>query len=468
MAKTLKVIHNLDRLTDQEIAQYLRDVSEYVGLDPDLNAFDVLWIPDEITGMKKLVVYARKGTTDILRGMHGIEITSLIQLNIPGTASFQATGKNKGGRQEIAVGSHSIEGLKAQKLADAVMTAQTRALRRLTLQFVGLGILDETEVSLYLSNIALQAVSQATLAGSPVVMPPPQVLPNTTVGKDITERPEKTFEGIQPAVPDFAAQQEAMRQEALAQLKGSLPKLTKAAVEPVAINTGVPPTGSQSVTSEKPEAAPEAAPAKPPRKPRAPRKPRNTVDIASPGQPAHVVGETVIDHDKGTVTHKDPEPEYPFTPDPPFKIEAKPVQTEMPVGKIDANGFIVPGTAIEFVEAPRLPAQTVKFTQEAIAAAEKISGTTPPAVEETKAKEYRERLKVYSNDILPKGGMMPSEGIGGVTMKLRKFAAIFAGVSDQSKLSNDNWEALFEFLDGNKDNPKYLVDYIDKAIGVNK
>jgi hypothetical protein len=86
-------------------------------------------------------------------------------------------------------------------------------------------------------------------------------------------------------------------------------------------------------------------------------------------------------------------------------------------------------------------------------------------------KGYRERLKVYANDVLPKqGGMMPSEGYGGVTMKLRTFAQLQVGVGSVAAFTADQWEMLFEFLDGHlkQFGAKELVAYIDKAIGATK
>jgi hypothetical protein len=94
-----------------------------------------------------------------------------------------------------------------------------------------------------------------------------------------------------------------------------------------------------------------------------------------------------------------------------------------------------------------------------------------PSIVDEKMKAYRERLKIYANDILPKqGGMMPSEGIGGVTMKLRKFALLQVGATDTTAFTEDQWQMLFEFLDGHlkQFGAKELAIYIDKSIGATK
>src|SRR5208282_1648969 len=120
----LKIVHNLDGMSKQEIDQYLRDISEHLGVDPDLNAFDTIWMNSD-DGMKRPQVYARRGTTDMLRDKWGIDIIAMDLIDVPGTVTFRATGHREtrpGGpgpsRQEIAVGSYATAGLTGQKLAD--------------------------------------------------------------------------------------------------------------------------------------------------------------------------------------------------------------------------------------------------------------------------------------------------------------------------------------------------------------
>src|SRR5690606_13039724 len=55
-------------------------------------------------------------------------------------------GRDKTGREDVATGAVSIAGLKGDALANAVMKAETKAKRRLTLSLAGLGWLDESEV----------------------------------------------------------------------------------------------------------------------------------------------------------------------------------------------------------------------------------------------------------------------------------------------------------------------------------
>lgn len=50
------------------------------------------------------------------------------------------------GRCDEATGAVAIEGLKGDALANAIMKCETKAKRRATLSFAGLGMLDETEI----------------------------------------------------------------------------------------------------------------------------------------------------------------------------------------------------------------------------------------------------------------------------------------------------------------------------------
>ena len=55
-------------------------------------------------------------------------------------------GVDKDGKKDESSGSVSIAGLRAMDLANAMMKAETKAKRRLTLSICGLGYLDETEI----------------------------------------------------------------------------------------------------------------------------------------------------------------------------------------------------------------------------------------------------------------------------------------------------------------------------------
>ena len=371
------IIHNLDMLSAEQTTEYLRAVSVHFEIDPDLNAFDTFYM-DAGDGTRKKVVYARKGTTDILRDLRGIEVSALVQHDGPGYVSFTATGKNKAGRQEIAVGAHNTEGLRGQKLADAVMTSQTRALRRLTLQFVGGGILDVSEVGTT-ADINASPASLATLAGSAAVIPPLAQPIAPTASRDITQ---VSFPRDGDAIKNLKAPEPSVLVDTI---KGNetLPNCT--------VIPGIAAPATLTDENGKP-------------KKKRTRRARNTVSLASPAQ--------------------------------------EPAQMEMPAGQIDAAGNITPVAV-----SPTPPAPVVTSAPVVVSAAPPAPvAPAPPVISAEKKKEFIARLSKYSQTILPiEGGMMPSNGVGGVTMKLRKFAEMLSG--GEKNLNEQQMDTVLTFLD---------------------
>lgn len=476
--KKFAIIHNLEGLSSEELAQYLRDASVYFKLDPDLNGLDTIWMNAE-DGMRKLVVYARKGTTDILREIHGISVTAIVRDDsFPGCAVFMATGKNPAGRQEMAVGAHAIEGLKGERLAYAIMTAQTRSGRRLTLQFVGGGLLDVSEVNAQTADISTSPASLAQLSGNPAVIPPvPLPMPTIAVsgkpGIDITG-----FEGVSRAIaslpgspvgdgklgfghdrpkvsePDPTGQsivcldcKRPLSDHPLVNSARTCPESPKMSAIPEHSVAQNPPNQGVSLQSiaAKPadtaslgagilDSSPESSEQKP--KTRT-RKKRGQVDIASPGQSVSANVEIA------------PKTETPApAPPPPAPIAVAapaPIPAIVPVNTTQTMTLPAPAVAPAIIVA--LPASTIS---------------------PEKQKEFQVRLGKYSSDILPKAGMMPSVGIGGSSFKLRKFAAQLDGIEDWRNRNEEQWEELFTFLDTFtiQNGAPALVQYINKAIGV--
>lgn len=80
--------------------------------------------------------------------------------------------------------------------------------------------------------------------------------------------------------------------------------------------------------------------------------------------------------------------------------------------------------------------------------------------------QYREKLREYSNVILPGAGMVPSPGIGGPSAKLRIYAERMAGKSTQ-QMTTDDWEEFFEGMKSFRavNGDKNFVKYINDVIG---
>jgi hypothetical protein len=479
---------NLNDLSNEQREEHYQKVCAAIGLDPALRLLDFIWMNQE-NGLKNLVLYARRGAAEILRAQRGISITKTEKSNGDGEVTFIVEGRDKTGRTEFAVGTAFTKGLGGEKLAHSVMTAHTRATRRLTLQFVGQGLLDETEVNSQTADISSSPGSLAQLAGTSVVMPPPQVTPSAAPGKDITEKPilmPNTIAVVHTPTPEVP----------LAQYHAPTPKdmgeqITKVYAEGAKFLADMKPAETQT-KKESPE--PQLEPAQtvvrnslpatepdikadiPLRKKRG-RKPRNSVDISSPSQQT----EMPVAHidASGNLTSVSPSADIP---------KSQPLTTFVPTDKATQDqikhvmlavgtqeqkesviaSFMVPSTTpAQYSVSQNPPNEGV--SSKSISAPSKEASVPTLSIE--KQKEYRERLSKYSQDILPKAGMMPSDGIGGVTMKLRRFAIVHLGLSGSNAcFSEEQWQDLFEFLDGytTKNGAASLVQYIDKAIGATK
>lgn len=115
---------------------------ESLGLNPLTRPFEFI----NLNG--KLTMYARKDATDQLRQLNGVSVTAITRDKDDdlGLLTVVATGVDKNGRADQATGVVAIKGLSGEALANAVMKAETKAKRRLTLSLVGLGFLDESEI----------------------------------------------------------------------------------------------------------------------------------------------------------------------------------------------------------------------------------------------------------------------------------------------------------------------------------
>ena len=130
---------NLSQLSSAERVTYYRALCESVGLNPLSKPFDY------ITLQGKLTLYARKDATDQLRALKGISITKLERETTNGVYVVTAYAQDKEGRVDSSIGAVAIDKLSGDALANALMKAETKAKRRVTLSIGGLGFLDETE-----------------------------------------------------------------------------------------------------------------------------------------------------------------------------------------------------------------------------------------------------------------------------------------------------------------------------------
>lgn len=130
---------DLSKMTSTERLQYYSKVCNSLGLNPLTRPFDY------ITLNGKLTLYAKKDTTEQLRKINGISIKITDRQLHDGIYVVTAMATDKTGRTDEAIGAVSVGIKKGDDLANALMKAETKAKRRVTLSIAGLGWLDETE-----------------------------------------------------------------------------------------------------------------------------------------------------------------------------------------------------------------------------------------------------------------------------------------------------------------------------------
>ena len=131
---------DLSKLSPAERMRYYAAVCRSVGLNPMTQPFQYLYLQNKMT------LYARKEATEQLRDLRGVSVTRIEHTSQDGLWVVTAYGRTKAGRTDAATGAVVVEGLGRQDKANAIMKAETKAKRRLTLSLCGLGMLDESEV----------------------------------------------------------------------------------------------------------------------------------------------------------------------------------------------------------------------------------------------------------------------------------------------------------------------------------
>jgi hypothetical protein len=160
---------NLYDLTSaaERVNHYLA-VCQSLGLNPFTKPFDYLEL-DGPKGDKVLTLYAKRDAAEQLRKMHGVSIRIVKRQTVESAPHRHRAGDHPDGRTDEAIGAVPIgkEGASGRTsgtasatssatarfvppapndLANALMKAETKAKRRVTLSICGLGFMDETEI----------------------------------------------------------------------------------------------------------------------------------------------------------------------------------------------------------------------------------------------------------------------------------------------------------------------------------
>ena len=172
MLERVVVGGDLSKLSPTERLAYYRDVCESVGLNPLTRPFDYLTLNG------RMVLYAKRDATDQLRSIHKVSVHKMEKERFDDLFVVTAYARDKEGREDSSTGAVSIANLKGEALANAIMKAETKAKRRVTLSLCGLGLLDETEVASVPDAIPgrVDLETGEVLNGAPTPEPPSDIL----------------------------------------------------------------------------------------------------------------------------------------------------------------------------------------------------------------------------------------------------------------------------------------------------
>lgn len=166
---------DFSRLTQAQRSQYLYHLAKSMGLNPLSKPFNLIVLNN------KLTLYANRTASDQLRKIHGIKSEvlyegPLVLGNEVNTTVYVVKTKLTGadGREETSLGAVGIDNMKGEALANQIMKCHTKALRRGTLAFAGLGFLDELEVE---SVRSMQRDPQPMGVGQPRMVQPTPIEP---------------------------------------------------------------------------------------------------------------------------------------------------------------------------------------------------------------------------------------------------------------------------------------------------
>jgi hypothetical protein len=154
--ESVAVSGDLSGLTAAQRLAYYQAVCRSLGLNPLTKPFEYL----SLNG--KLRLYALRDAADQLRRLHGISIHITSRERLADLYVVTARARDQTGREDESIGAVALGALKGDALANALMKAETKAKRRVTLSLAGLGWLDETE----LDTIAGVQVGEPTGQGN--------------------------------------------------------------------------------------------------------------------------------------------------------------------------------------------------------------------------------------------------------------------------------------------------------------
>ena len=143
-------LNDLSRLSDAHKMQYYYAYCKSLGMDPLQKPFAFItfkeWDATARESVEREQLYATKNCGQQLAVRSKLNLVKVDEKVADGLMEVTYRASTEDGRQVDDIGVVSIKGLVGNNLANAKMKAHTKAMRRVTFAFLGLGILDETEI----------------------------------------------------------------------------------------------------------------------------------------------------------------------------------------------------------------------------------------------------------------------------------------------------------------------------------
>ena len=136
-------LNDLGKLSDDNKILYYYAFCKSLGMNPLQKPFEFIKFQGGA-----IQLYATKNCGQQLAVRNGISLVKVDEKVADGLMeiTYRASTNGESGRQVDDIGVVSIKGLFGNDLANAKMKCHTKAMRRVTFSFLGLGILDESEI----------------------------------------------------------------------------------------------------------------------------------------------------------------------------------------------------------------------------------------------------------------------------------------------------------------------------------
>lgn len=143
ITEALIINGDLSKLHPSDKVVYYKGYCERIGLDPFTKPFDLLRLQG-----REILYLNRSGSAQLCR-MHSISHAITSRTLHKDAEIYEVTARAilPDGRYTESLSAVSVAGLKGDNYCNALMKAETKAKRRSTIDLIGLGILDESEIT---------------------------------------------------------------------------------------------------------------------------------------------------------------------------------------------------------------------------------------------------------------------------------------------------------------------------------